>query len=64
LEDLVLAHIVSVYFKSESPWLIILNNINYFQWLSYMMDLLRSKVLYRIALGQESKPQDEYKQAK
>ena len=48
----------------ESPCLVILDNTSYFQWLSYIVDLLRSKGLYRIASGQESKPKDEDKQAK
>ena len=48
----------------ESPCLVILDGTNYFQWLSYIVDLLRSKGLYRRALGQESKPKDEDKQAK
>ena len=42
----------------------ILNNTSYFQWLSYMMDLLRSKWIYIIASGIESKPTDEEKKAK
>ena len=43
---------------------IILDSANYFQWWSYIVDLLRSKGLYRIASGQESKPKYEDKQAK
>ena len=42
----------------------IVNSTNYFQWLSYMIDLLRSKGLYRIATGQETKPTDGDKAAK
>ena len=37
---------------------------NYFQWWSYIVDLLRSKGLYGIASGQENKPKDEDKVAK
>ena len=48
----------------ESPCLVILDSTNYFQWLSYIVDLLRSKGLYRIASYQESKPKDEDKLAK
>ena len=48
----------------ESACPIILNNINYFQWLPHMVDLLRSKGLYRIATGQETKPTDEDKTVK
>ena len=46
------------------PCLVILDSTNYFQWLSYIVDLLRSKILYRIVSGQESKPQDEDKKDK
>ena len=48
----------------KSAYPVILNNTNYFQWLSYMIDLLRSKGLYRIAIGQETKPTDGDKAAK
>eukprot|EP00253_Pinus_taeda_P028641 PITA_28641 len=48
----------------ESPCQVILDSTNYFQWASYMEDLLRSKGLYRIAIGQEKKPKDEDKVAK
>lgn len=48
----------------ESPCQVILDNTNYFQWWSYIVDLLRSKGLYRIATGQETKPKDEDKAAK
>ena len=48
----------------ESPCQVILDSTNYFQWWSYIVDLLRSKGLYRIASGQETKPQDEDKAAK
>eukprot|EP00253_Pinus_taeda_P009176 PITA_09176 len=48
----------------ESPCQVILDSTNYFQWASYMEDLLRSKGLYRIATGQEKKPTDEDKVAK
>jgi len=44
------------------PCKVILDSTNYFQWLSYMEDLLRSKGLYRIASGQKSKPKDEDKE--
>jgi len=48
----------------ESPYQVIFDNTNYFQWVSYMEDLLRSKGLYRISLGQESKPKYEDKEVK
>eukprot|EP00253_Pinus_taeda_P013591 PITA_13591 len=48
----------------ESPCQVILDRTNYFQWASYMEDLLRSKGLYRIATGQEKKPKDEDKVSK
>ena len=48
----------------ESTCPIILNNINYFQWLSYMVDLLICKELYRISPWLESKPIDGDKKAK
>ena len=48
----------------ESACPIILNNTNYFQWLPHMVDILRSKGLYRIATGQETKPSDDDKVAK
>ena len=48
----------------ESPCQVILDNTNYFQWWSYIVDLLKSKGLYRIASGQETKPKDEDKVAK
>lgn len=48
----------------ESPCQVILDSTNYFQWWSYIVDLLRSKGLYRIASGQETKPQDEDNAAK
>eukprot|EP00253_Pinus_taeda_P027041 PITA_27041 len=48
----------------ESPCQVILDSTNYFQWVAYMEDLLRSKGLYRIATGQEKKPTDEDKVAK
>ena len=47
-----------------SPCLVILDNTNCFQWLSYIMDLLISKGLYRIASCEESKPKVEDEQAK
>eukprot|EP00253_Pinus_taeda_P017505 PITA_17505 len=47
-----------------SPCQVILDSTNYFQWVSYMEDLLRSKGLYRIATGQKKKPKDEDKVAK
>ena len=47
----------------ESPCQVILDNTNYFQWWSYIVDLLRSKGLYGIATGQETKPKDEDKAA-
>ena len=48
----------------ESPFQVILDNTNYFQWWSYIVDLLTSKGLYRIASGQETKPKDEDKATK
>jgi hypothetical protein len=38
---------------------IFLTNTNYFQWKSYMEDLLRSKGLYQNNLGKETKPIDD-----
>ena len=48
----------------ESAWPVILNNTNYFKWISYMVDLLIIKGIYRIAIGQETKPTDGDKIAK
>ena len=48
----------------EIPCQVIFDSINYFQWWSYIMDLLRSKGLYRISLGQETKPKGVDKAAK
>eukprot|EP00253_Pinus_taeda_P028273 PITA_28273 len=48
----------------EIPTQVILDNTNYFQWWSYIVDLLRTKSLYRIASGQETKPKDEENSAK
>ena len=48
----------------ESACPFILNNTNYFQWLPHMVDILRSKGLYRIATGEETKPSDDDKAAK
>ena len=45
----------------ESACPVILNITNYFQWLSHMVDILRSKGLYRIATSQETKPSDDDK---
>ena len=64
MEHLVLASIASVYIKIESPFQVILDSTNHSQWWSYIVDLLGSKGLYRIASGQETKPQDEDKVAK
>lgn len=64
MEHLVSAYTTSVSFKMESPCLVILESTNYIQQLSYMVDLFRSKCFFRIASGQESKPQDEDKLAK
>ena len=61
MEHLLSASSASVFFKMESPCQVILDGTNYFQWSSYMEDLLRSKGLYRIATGQEKKPKDEDK---
>ena len=54
----------SFFFKMESACPIILNSTNFFQWLTHMVDILRSKGLYRIATGQETKPSDNDKAAK
>ena len=48
----------------ESACLLILNSTNYFQWLPHMVDILRSKGLYRIATGLETKPSDDDKVTK
>ena len=48
----------------ESVCPIILNSTNYFQWLPHMVDIFRSKGLYRIATGQETKHFDDDKVAK
>ena len=48
----------------EIACLVILNSTNYFQWLPHMVYILRSKGLYRIATGQETKPIDGDKAAK
>ena len=48
----------------ESACPINLNNTNYFQWLPHMVDILRSKGIYRIATGQETKPFDDQRVAK
>ena len=48
----------------ESSCQVILDSTNYFQWWSYIVDLLRSKGLYRIATGQETKPKNEDKAAR
>ena len=48
----------------ESACLIIFNITNYFQWLPHMVDILRSKGLYRIATGQETKSSDDDKVVK
>ena len=45
----------------ESACPIILNNTNYFQWLHHLVDILRSKGLYRIATGQKTKTSDDDK---
>ena len=45
----------------ESACLVILNSTNYFQWLPHMVDILRSKGLYKIATGKENKPSDDDK---
>ena len=48
----------------ESACPVILNSTNYFQWLPHMVDILRSKGLYRIATGLETKPSNDDKVAK
>ena len=48
----------------ESPCKVFLDSTNYFQWWSYIVDLLRSNSVYRIASGHETKPKDEDKVAK
>ena len=64
MEHLVSTSIASVSVKMESKCQVILDSTNYFQWWPYIVDLLRSKGLYRIASGQETKPKDEDKAAK
>jgi len=64
LEHLVSASLASVSVEIESQYQVTLDSTNYFQWLSYIEDLLRSKGLYRMASGQETKPKDEEKAAK
>ena len=64
MEHLVSASTTSVSVKMESPCQVILDNTNYFQWVFYTEDLLRSKCLYRIASNQESIPKDEDKAVK
>ena len=57
LEQLVSTFLSLSFKKIESACPVILNNTNDFQWLCcYMVNLLRSKGIYRIALGKESKP--------
>ena len=48
----------------ESACSVILNSTNYFQWLPHIVDLLRSKGIYRIATWQESKLTDGGKTTK
>ena len=48
----------------ESACPVILNSTNYIQWLPHMVDILRSKGLYRIAIGQKTKPSNDDKAAK
>ena len=48
----------------ESACPIILNSTNYFQWLPHMVGILRSKGIYRIAIGKETKPSNDDKIAK
>ena len=48
----------------ESACPVILNSTNYFQCLPHMVDILRSKGLYKIATGQETKPSNDDKAAK
>ena len=43
---------------------LLLSNTDYFQWKSHMEDLLRSKGLYGITLGNEKTPTDTDKKAK
>ena len=43
---------------------LLLTSTNYFQWKSYMEDLLRSKGLYRITLGKETTPTYDDKKVK
>jgi len=49
LEHLLSASLASVSIEMESQYQVALDSTNYFQWLSYIEDLLRSKGLYRIA---------------
>ena len=65
MDHLLSASSASVVFqKMESPCQVILDSTNYFQWVAYMGDLLRSKGLFRIATDQEKKPKDEDKAEK
>ena len=48
----------------ESACPIILNSANYFQWIPHMVDILRSKGIYRIVTGVQTKPYDDNKVAK
>ena len=48
----------------ESACPIILNSTNYFQWLPHMVNILRSKGIYRISTRQETKPSNDDKVAK
>ena len=50
--------------KMESACPVILNSTSYFQWLPHMVDILRSKGLYRISTWQETKPSNDDKAAK
>jgi hypothetical protein len=43
---------------------LLLTSTNYFQWKSHMEDLLRSKGLYWITLGNETIPTDADKKSK
>ena len=47
-----------------TPWDIILTSSNYFSWKSRMEDVLRSRGLFRITSGKETKPTDDDKKIK
>ena len=48
----------------ENTSIVLLTSNNYFQWKSYMKDLLRSKGLYKITLGTKTAPDEDENKAK